>query len=447
MGDLKPLGSEKLQGMDKIKRMLEISKFKENIPQPINETSKDQYRITLADGNEYQIVREKAGYIIKKTITESVAEYIDPIKHRKYYPSYSQALKRLNLMAKETNTLFENEEGISLFEQKKYVLKTPKPKAPAPEDEVENVPPPAEPSTPMPPPASPPSGNTPPPPPGEGEPPMPDETEPPMPDEENSDDQSDYEDTPPSSEDDQEEVVTFKSIQKLVGRLGQKLRTINSDEENQLSSKDVKYVINSILSALDLENLDEDDREQIIGKLEGEEDLENEKGNEMSDDEELPPPGEPEPTEPSEGYYEMKESNVWQNMAGNMVSKRFTDSMTPHEFKEEDEMNHVSMIADNMFMEHKVGDILEKYFHQSKSEKKFNKNLMESRKIENTKKTKFLNNEIKRLSESIIQEVSARKLIEKYPGLSFIGKSNKKNLVFENSKLKQFKITPEGEVL
>ncbi len=49
MGDLKALGSEKLDGMNKIKRILEISRYNENIPNPVNETSKDQYRITLAD--------------------------------------------------------------------------------------------------------------------------------------------------------------------------------------------------------------------------------------------------------------------------------------------------------------------------------------------------------------------------------------------------------------
>ena len=37
MGDLKPLGSEKLQGMDKIKRILEIAKYNETPKQNINE--------------------------------------------------------------------------------------------------------------------------------------------------------------------------------------------------------------------------------------------------------------------------------------------------------------------------------------------------------------------------------------------------------------------------
>jgi len=108
MSDIRPLGSEKLQGMNKIQRILEIARFKEVTPNHIKEDNNSEYKLTLADGNEYQIVKEKVGYVIKKTVSESVADYVEPMKNRKHYPSYSQALKRLNLMAKEMNTLFEN---------------------------------------------------------------------------------------------------------------------------------------------------------------------------------------------------------------------------------------------------------------------------------------------------------------------------------------------------
>ena len=120
MGGIKPIGSEKLEGMDKIKRIMEIARYNENIPQAVNETKSTEYSINFADGNTYRIEKERQGYIIKVAINESDSEYIDNIKSRKYYPSYSQALKRLNLMAKEINVLHENEEGISLIgEQKK----------------------------------------------------------------------------------------------------------------------------------------------------------------------------------------------------------------------------------------------------------------------------------------------------------------------------------------
>ena len=105
MSGLKPIGSEKLQGMDKLQRIMEIARFNENIPQRVNETARSEYNITLADGNTYEIVRERQGYIIKSYISESITDYIEPMRERKYFSSYSQALKRLNLMAKELNTL------------------------------------------------------------------------------------------------------------------------------------------------------------------------------------------------------------------------------------------------------------------------------------------------------------------------------------------------------
>ena len=154
MGDLKPIGSEKLQGQDKIRRIMEIARFNETTPSSINETSKSEYSRTLSDGSNYEIVKERQGYIIKKTISESETDYIEPMKNRKYYSSYSQALKRLNLVAGELNRLNENEEGTSMFgEQKRYTLKTPRPEpAPAPmEAAVPPMAPPAVPSPELPP--------------------------------------------------------------------------------------------------------------------------------------------------------------------------------------------------------------------------------------------------------------------------------------------------------
>jgi len=162
MGKLKPIGSEKLQGSDMINRILEISNYKLNIPKPINEDTSVEYKKTLVDGNTYHIVKEKNGYVIKKGLTESVSEYIEPIKNRKFYPSYSQALKRLNLITKEVNYNQGYDRGISLFEsddEKEYVLKVggeqteqaapqqapppaPAPAAPAPVPTTAPAPPP-----------------------------------------------------------------------------------------------------------------------------------------------------------------------------------------------------------------------------------------------------------------------------------------------------------------
>ena len=126
MADIRPLGSERLDGLDKIKRIMEIAKYKDASSNPINENTSSEYNITFADGNSFGIVKEKQGYIIKQMLEEGQSEYIEPMKNRKYFSSYSQALKKLNLMIKENNSLVGNEEGVSLFgEQKKFVLKTP----------------------------------------------------------------------------------------------------------------------------------------------------------------------------------------------------------------------------------------------------------------------------------------------------------------------------------
>ena len=74
MGDLKPIGSEKLEGISKLKRIMEIARFKEVIPSNVNETSRSEYSISLADGNQYEIVKERQGYIIKKTISLMIYE-------------------------------------------------------------------------------------------------------------------------------------------------------------------------------------------------------------------------------------------------------------------------------------------------------------------------------------------------------------------------------------
>jgi hypothetical protein len=260
MGDLKPIGSEKLTGQAKLARIMEIARYGETPKSEINETSTKEYSRTLADGYTYAIVKEKSGYIIKKGINESELDYIEPMKNRKYHKSYSQAMKKINLVAGELNRLHENNEGLSLFgEDKKFVLKTPEP-AVEPTPDVE---------------------------------PMDTETttdldvdltsdETPMGGEMDLDITADDEaegdidtdvnldlggDEMPSADD---EEMSFKSIEKLTGKLGQKLRKM--DQAEGLSSDNMKYVINSILSALDLNNLDEEDREDILTYFDEDED-------------------------------------------------------------------------------------------------------------------------------------------------------------------------------
>ena len=115
MADLRPIGSEKLEGVDKLKRIMEIATYRENPKSELNDLSTTNYTIQLSDGNIYGIVKERQGYIIKKGINESELEYSDPMKNRKYYRSYSEAMKKFNLVVAETNRITGNDFEIPLI--------------------------------------------------------------------------------------------------------------------------------------------------------------------------------------------------------------------------------------------------------------------------------------------------------------------------------------------
>ncbi len=64
------------------------------------------------------------------------------------------------------------------------------------------------------------------------------------------------------SEENADEPI-LKTVQKLTGKLTQKMR----DGSNELESKDYKYVVNSILSAIDMTKVNEEDMADILNKL------------------------------------------------------------------------------------------------------------------------------------------------------------------------------------
>ena len=413
MGDLKPIGSEKLQGQDKLRRIMEIARFNETIPTTINETSKTEFNRTLSDGNNYEIVKERQGYIINKTISESETDYIEPMKNRKYYSSYSQALKRLNLVAGELNRLNENEEGTSMFgEQKRFTLKTPKP-APAPIEAA--APPMAPPPVPAPElPASPIGG-------------------------EEMDLGIDSEEMGPEGDIDMDidasmevggsdETVTFKSIQKLTGKLTQKIRTLESQEG--MTSEDIKYVINMVLSSFDLNELSEEDREDILSKFEDEtEDLGGDDmgGEDLTDDSEIEDI-QADMDIPMEG--EMEEGGYYEN-----------------EDMEEEDMDYGNgAIIDSIFGESKIDKVISKYFEITKKEIMESREKVAKKKVAKISEVRKQMSEVIKLSETIEQELSSQKFLNENFSAKIIGKTNKQNLVFEN-KGKQVKITPEGQIL
>jgi len=452
MADIRPLGSERLEGLDKIKRIMEIAKYKDASSNPVNENTSSEYNITFADGNSFGIVKEKQGYIIKQMLEEGQSEYIEPMKNRKYFSSYSQALKKLNLMIKENNSLVGNEEGVSLFgEQKKFVLKTPQAAAEqapvAPEE-------PVAPTLP--------------------EPELPSTEEMPAPDAEAPVDDVSV-DTEMGMEMDSEptdnEPVSFKVIQKLTGKLTQKIRQFGS--ENEMSSEDIKYVINMVLSSVDLTNLSTEDKDEIMNKFESDEadavvdGGDDKDGTDITDDTEVEDIQNFMDVENDadmvdagaqpEGFGKIEAEEQWQaaiapaiermamSYAANKAADKVSDMFSNEEEIEEESAVEKSLL-DHLFSESKVDKVLSKYFEVKDSEKRM---IQERRTVKNIQLKKVIEkemNSVKKLSESIEQELAAEKFLEENFGFSLIGKTNKKNLVFEKNN-KQTKISPEGLIL
>ena len=437
MADLKPLGSEKLQGMDKIRRILEISRYKETTPRNENINESDgstEYSTKLSDGFYYGIVRENRGYILMHGVTPDELTYMDELLERKHYPSYSQALKRLNIIASEVNRNTGYSYGTPLIGEqsepkKKFILKTPKPNvggdSPAPPADLgAPIPPPAPPAdlgAPIPPPAPPADLGAPVPPMGgeEGMPPMPpmggEEGMPPMPP------MGGEEGMPPADlgmppmggeEGDEGGPVGLKTIQKLTGRLSQKIRSF--DKDKGMDSQDIKYVVNSILSAIDLSKLDEDDKEDILDKFDSFEDYG------MGEEGDLDLGGEDE-----FGMGSDLMSGEPEGLGGEELP-----APSPEE----------------TFAESRVEKVLTKYFKINENEKPI---LEEKRKRdfinEKIKRTK-VSKEIENLSETSKQEMVAKKLFSENTNIKFVGKTNKENLVF-SLKGKQIKVTPNGRIL
>ncbi len=77
------------------------------------------------------------------------------------------------------------------------------------------------------------------------------------------------------------------------------------------------------------------------------------------------------------------------------------------------------------------------------------KTLKENKNIRNTQKKNIVRkkmSQVIKLSETIEQELASKKFLEENSNFQFVGKTNKKNLVFEN-KDKQIKISPDGIIL
>ena len=244
MADLKPIGSEKLPLDKKLQRIMEIANYGITKKTKDHKTASLEYSIKAADGNRYGIIRENSQYLILKEGSKGFT-YLNGMRNNSRYTfnSYAEALKKLNLLMKPINESYNNGRQLNLIgeqeEDKKFVLKQPK----SEEDDTDlsisdtmDL--------------------------GTGD--------------EELDVDTDFDmggdteiemDTEVEGEMSEDDDDATKAIQKLTGKLGQKLRELS---EPEMTADIIKYVLNSVISAVDLEKLTTDDRDEIVSKFEDE---------------------------------------------------------------------------------------------------------------------------------------------------------------------------------
>lgn len=318
MAELKPLGSEKLNGNDKLKRILELTYFNNN-KNNSRSSSKPELVKESKNGGVYGVVKEKDGYYVKRGLNESALDYIGGMfmKNKNKFSSYAEAFKRLELLQGQEE----------LQEATKYVLKQNKPQQEAPMPEPQMDLPPA--------PAADASGDVPPPSP-EGDAPM---------------------DAPPAEGGEDEDAGKRSSYmaeaQKYAGKLGQELR----DLHDRMESDDIKYILNMIISAVDLDKLSDEDIEDVAKKFEREEE-EGGMGSEEPTGEEPAPSAEPE--------LDMNEYDSMSALDEFVNTPMDTDevNLSKYSIKEEGDMEVEDETKELDLDEIKaaIGDTLSKYF-------------------------------------------------------------------------------------
>jgi hypothetical protein len=231
MAEIKPLGSEKLNSDEKLKRILELTYYNNNKK---SSSMKAELVQESKTGGVYGIVREKDAYYVKRGLNEQSLDYIGGMfmKNKNKFSSYGDAFKRFELLKGQDE----------LQEATKYVLKQNKPQEEMPMPE--------------------PSMDAP-------EAPVDDMSTQPAPDAAPTDGGSVPSETPPTDggEDMGKRSSYMAEAQKYAGKLGQELR----DLHDRMESDDIKYILNMIISAVDLDKLSDEDIEDVAKKFEREE--------------------------------------------------------------------------------------------------------------------------------------------------------------------------------
>ena len=384
MGKLKPIGSEKLTGKDKVARIMEIARYGEVTKNEDYHVTSKSFTKNAADGNVYSIVQEKDGYYLKSGINESELDYVSGFMNKKKdrFKSYSSALKRMNLIFKPLNEEYNEGMGDGMYdesemeEQDKFVLNVPN------EGGDEDVDMDMDMGMDV-----------------EDEMDMDMDVEDEMGDEEEMDVDIDVEDEM-GGEEDMEGFM--KSIQKLTGKLGQKLR----DVEEEMGSADIKYVLNSVISAVDLENLDDEDKDDVLDRFE--------------DDEEV-------------SYGDDEGMDVEMD---DMGDEEISFDMEDEAGDEIDDEEEIAMES----LKNRVSNLLESYVVEKKKEI-INPNDYIINKVKNLN----LENTIKKYSKSIEQELGVKKFIKENKDFKLLGITKGGNIKLTSSD-KKVLITKQGVI-
>lgn len=471
---MRPIGSEKLPIDQKVKRIMEIANYSRDAESHDNNSV--EYSIRATNKKVYGIVRENATYVIKEGKNVDSLEYIDGLRNSNTnrFKSYGAALKKLNLVLSESNRNAGNEDGLNLFgksgysnsflkeQEEKFVLKTPE----APEEEAtDDFEFSADDETDMD------MG---------GE----DDVDFTMDDEMEDDEGGEEMDIEVSGEVEEGGPLPIKTIQKLTGKLGQKLREI----EEEIDSDTIKYVLNSIISAVDITKLSAEDIEDIQDKLEtedevdyteeGEFDVEITGDDEMEDDGDLDFDLDSEEVDLGESSLEGGEipaaseedlEEIWPALkvaagtalgtaAGEWAGRKLSGSKNEGEIMEDLEEDMVDAPGEeedlelkSQFMdifsesnENKVNKTIKKYFKETKQEKRRKKVVAENY-IKN-KSRRIANNKLaEKYFVSYEQEVGAQKLMETY-NVDFLGRTKKGDLLFKKQNIK-VGVTPQGKII
>ena len=318
MAELKPLGSEKLNSDEKLKRILELTYYNNN--KKSSSSMKAELVQESKTGGIYGIVREKDAYYVKRGLNEQSLDYIGGMfmKNKNKFSSYGDAFKRLELLKGQDE----------LQEATKYVLKQNKPQEEMPMPE--------------------PSMDAP-------EAPVDDMSSQPTPDSAPTDGSSVPSETPPTDggEDMGKRSSYMAEAQKYAGKLGQELR----DLHDRMESDDIKYILNMIISAVDLDKLSDEDIEDVAKKFEREEE-EGGMGSEEPTGEEPAPSAEPE--------LDMNEYDSMSALDEFVNTPMDTDevNLSKYSIKEEGDMEVEDETKELDLDEIKaaIGDTLSKYF-------------------------------------------------------------------------------------